>query len=256
MKRLAIFAAAALMTSTSAFAAPDYDRENFIVLDGRVENVDWSGENMEILFWSNDGYGGVDWTLVGPSIEKLRAMGWTEDSIKPGDRVDAIVNPDKNGTPTAELQRFLFDDYSTLETSHKGSTAIFPPGTLKKTLPPEEDPLITNYGNTRTCRATNPDGPASANYACRLYVNADHTMQMVEANLLEDGTWEHKIDTGVWWLEQQLDKLVACTLIDGAAKPRCHAPVEYHEVGDEWSIEFIGREATWTEYRQLLEGRQ
>jgi len=238
-------------------AAPNYDTSQFIILDGTVKSVDWSGSRLKVLFHSNDGYDGADWTLVGPDPAYLLRMGWTKDLIKPGDQPDVVIHPDKNGTANGSLMRFLLDDYRTLETSPFGSPLIYPRGALSQTYAnPADDPLASNYGNTRTCRATNPGGPPGSNYSCRLYVNADHTMMMSENNMQPDGTWSAHIDTGVWWIEKQLGKSVACTLITGSSKPRCHAPVEKHKVGDKWSILFHGRSGNWIEYRELLPGRQ
>jgi len=256
--QIAAVAAGLALSATGAFAAaPVYDPSNFIILDGQVKSVDWSGPQLKVTFHSNDGYDGADWTLVGPDPAYLLRMGWTKDIIKPGDRPDAVIHPDKNGTANGSLMRFLLDDYRTLETSPFGSPLIYPRGALSHTYAnPADDPLASNYGNTRTCRATNPGGPPGSNYSCRLYVNADHTMMMSENNMQPDGTWSAHIDTGVWWIENQLGKSVACTLITGSSKPRCHAPVEKHQVGDKWSILFHGQSGNWTEYRELLPGRQ
>jgi hypothetical protein len=260
MKRSHIAAALALMFAAGQALAADlaYDLDHFVILDGFVKSVDWSGKQLKVIFHSNDGYDGADWTLMGPDTNYLLRMGWTKDSIKVGDRPDAVVHPDKNGTANGSLMRFLLEDYRTLETDAHGSTQIYPPGALRQQYAnPADDPLATNYGNTRTCRADNPEGTASANYNCRLYVNADHTMMIYENNMNPDHkTWSQRVDTGVWWLENQLGKTVSCTLVTGSSKPRCHAPVEVHKVGDKWSILFHGRDADWTEYRELLPGRQ
>ena len=255
--QIGVIAGVALAIAATRAAAPSYDANQFIILDGEVKSVDWSGSQLKVIFHSNDGYNGADWTLVGPDPAYLLRMGWTKDLIKPGDRPDAVIHPDQNGTATGSLMRFLLDDYRTLETSPFGAPLIYPRGALSQTYAnPADDPLASNYGNTRTCRATNPHGPPGSNYSCRLYVNADHTMMMAENNMQPDGSWSAHIDTGVWWIEHQLGKSVACTLITGASKPRCHAPVEKHKIGDKWSILFHGASGNWIEYRELLPGRQ
>jgi hypothetical protein len=245
-----------IITGVRATRAAD-DPGQFIILDGEVKSVDWTGSRLKVVFHSNDGYDGVDWTLTGPAPDYLLRMGWTMDSVKTGDRPDAVIHPDKNGTANGSLIRLLLSDYSTLETGPHGSTQIYPRGALTQTFPnPADDPLASNYGNTRTCRAEDPKGPPEANYSCRLWVNADHTMMMFENNKQADGTYKQRVDTGVWWFEQQLNRTVSCTLITGSSKPRCHAPVDVHKVGDKWSILFHGANAEWTEYRELLPGRQ
>jgi Family of unknown function (DUF6152) len=252
------FVAGATMIATEVAAAEvAYDPNQFIILDGEVKSVDWSGSHLKISFHSNDGYDGADWTLTGPAPDYLLRMGWTKDSIKAGDRPDAVIHADESGTANGALIRFLLSDYETLETGPHGSTQIYPRGALTQTYgDAADDPLASNYGNTRTCRAEDPKGPPEANYSCRLWVNADHTMMMFENNKQPDGTYKQRVDTGVWWLERQLNRTVSCTFINGAAKPRCHSPVEMHKVGDKWSIQFHGANAEWTEYRELLPGRQ
>ena len=257
IRTFAIVAGLSLLApwARSADLAPDPNQ--FIILDGEVKSVDWSGGQLRIIFHSNDGYDGADWTLTGPSTEYLLRMGWTKNSIREGDKPDAIIRADGSGTANGVLIRFLLSDYRTLETAPYGSTQVYPRGALTQTYGnAADDPLASNYGNTRTCRAENPKGPPEANYSCRLWINADHTMMMFENNMQPDGTYKQRVDTGIWWLEQQLNRTVSCTFINGSSKPRCHAPVDAHKVGDKWSILFHGAGAEWTEYRELLPGRQ
>jgi Family of unknown function (DUF6152) len=257
IRAFALVTALTVVTAGTRAGDVAYDPNQFIILDGEVESIDWSGSLLKIIFHSNDGYDGVDWTLTGPAPDYLLRMGWTKDSIKAGDRPDAVIHSDKNGTANGSLIRFLLSDYGTLETGPHGSTQIYPRGALTQTYATAaDDPLASNYGNTRTCRAEDPKGPPEANYSCRLWVNADHTMMMFENNKQPDGTYKQRVDTGIWWLEQQLNRTVSCTFINGSAKPRCHSPVETHKVGDKWSIQFHGANADWTEYRELLPGRQ
>lgn len=256
--QVAAVVALAVGLAQARAAQQEYEKADFIILDGELKSVDWSGPKLKVIFHSNDGYDGVDWTLLGPDPAYLLRMGWTKDVLKAGDRPNAVVEPDKNGTANGTLIRFQLGDFRTLETGPFGSPLIYPRNALQQHFDnPADDPLATNYGNTRTCRAEDAKGPPEANYSCRLWVNADHTMMMFENNMNKDGkTYSQRVDTGVWWLEKQLDKTVACTLITGSSKPRCHAPVDRHSVGDHWSILFHGAKANWTEYRELLPGRQ
>lgn len=257
IRTFALVAGITLIAMGTSSADVAFDPSQFIILDGEVKSIDWSGSLLKIIFHSNDGYDGADWTLTGPAPDYLLGMGWTKDSIKEGDRTDAVIHADNNGIANGQLIRFLLSDCRTLETGPHGSTQIYPRGALTQTyLNATDDPLASNYGNTRTCRAENPKGPPEANYSCRLWINADHTMMMFENNMQPDGTYKQRVDTGIWWLVQQLSRTVSCTFINGSSKPRCHAPVDAHKVGDKWSILFHGAIAEWIEYRELLPGRQ
>jgi hypothetical protein len=64
-----------------------------------------------------------EWTIVtsGPAI--LRRFGWRRDSIKAGDRVTAVCNPLRDGTPGCRLHTLtLLDTGQTLKTKLSTST--------------------------------------------------------------------------------------------------------------------------------------
>jgi hypothetical protein len=250
-----------LLGASSAQAAPmDYDTTNFIILDGFVKSVDWSGSHLEVVFHSNDDYDGADWTLQGPAPSYLKTMGWKQDAVKAGDRVDAVVHPDTNGAAKGQLLRFLLPGYRTLETGPYSSSLVYPPGSIKKTFANvADDPLASTYGNTLTCMASDSK-PAEADYSCRIWINSDHTIRILRKRtfngLNPDGTFNLATDTGFWWLENQLGKTVFCTLIDDAPMPHCDSIAERHQIGDKWSVKVHGAKADWTETWQLQSGRR
>lgn len=257
-----VTAVCGLLLGTGAANAAQiaYDTTNFIILDGFVKSVDWSGSNLKVVFHSNDGYDGADWTLQGPAPSFLTAMGWKQDAVKAGDRIDAVVYADRNGTANGQLLRFLLPDYRTLEAGAYGSALMYPPGATKKTMASvAEDPFATLYANTLYCEASE-SRPADANHSCRMWINADHTIRILRKKtfngLNPDDSFNLATDLGVWWLENQLGKRVLCTLVENAPMPRCDTAVARHKVGDKWTIKVHGANTEWTETWELQQGRR
>jgi hypothetical protein len=245
----------ALTFAASAVHAAQVD--DTVILDGFVKSVDWSGDQLTVVFHSNDGYDTADWTLTGPRPADLLHMGWSKDLLRPNDRIDAYIHPDRNGATKGALIRFLLADGSTLEASLHSDLDIAPRAALYRVFEnPADDPMAGYYANTRTClaKSQSPEGQ----YNCTSWWNADHTFSVYENNLYAEGGQGAGLvmQNGLWWLEMQRpDQWVSCQLVTGALKPRCHSPVNFGKSGDKWSILFHGRDADWTEYRTVEEGR-
>jgi Family of unknown function (DUF6152) len=259
LRTVAVIFGLSLGASTAHAAQMAYDTTNFIVLDGFVKSVDWSGSNLKMVFHSNDGYDGADWTLQGPAPAYLKTMGWNQDAVKAGDRIDTVIYPDKSGTANGQLLRLLLPDYRTLETGPYGSSLMYPPGAIKKTIANvADDPLATLYANTLYCLASDSK-PADANHSCRIWINADHTVRILRiktiSGLNPDDSFNLATDLGHWWLENQLGKRVLCTLIDNAPMPHCDTAAMRRKVGDKWTVKVHGANAEWTETWELQQGR-
>jgi hypothetical protein len=259
MQSVATVCALLLGAGAAHTAAVDYDTTSFINLDGFVKSVNWSGRHLQVIFHSNDGYEGADWTLLAPAPAYLKTMGWKQDALKAGDRVVAVVYPDKNATANGKLLRVLQPDYRTLETGPYSSSLMYPPGSIKKTIANvADDPLASLYANTLFCTASD-SRPADANHSCRLWVNADHTIRILRKKTFTgynpDGSFNLATDLGFWWLENQRGKTVLCTLIDDAPMPRCDTAAVRRKVGEQWSVTVHGANSQWTETWELQSGR-
>lgn len=228
-----------------------------VILDGNVKSVDWSGEKLVVVFHSKDGYETADWTITGPKPADLLHMGWSKELLKPNDAADVYIHPDPNGITQGTLIRFLLADGTTLEASLRSDMNIAPPKALNRVFEnPADDPMANYYANTRTClaKSEHPEGQ----YNCTSWWNADHTFAIFENNLDAQGGMGAGLimQNGIWWLEMQRPgQWVNCQMVPGAFKPRCHSPVTFNKVGDKWSIPFHGRNADWTEYRTVEQGR-
>ena len=75
----------------------NFDIDSTIRLTGTVTIVRWRSPH---VFWAidviNEQGEEESWTIEGHSISGLMGNGWQEDSVKVGDQVDVIVNPNRN----------------------------------------------------------------------------------------------------------------------------------------------------------------
>lgn len=251
--------AIALMFGASAgYAAQVRNQiDNTVILEGTVKSVDWSGNQLIVVLHVNDGWDRPDWTVTGPKPADLLSMGWSKDLLKVDGRVSAYVHPDKGGALKATLQRFLLEDGSTLEASLHSDLDAAPREALYRVFEnPVDDPMAGYYANTRTCLAKSPN--PEGQYNCTTWWNPDHTFSIFENNLDAQGGIGAGLilQDGTWWLQMQRPgQWINCQLVPGATRPRCHSPVRFGTRGDKYSIEFTGKNANWTEYRGVLEGR-
>jgi Family of unknown function (DUF6152) len=117
-----LFCTAALAASPSApghhsFAA--YDGSQTRTLKGTIESFQWANPHvvLKMLVIGEDGGEPQEWNIVtsGPAI--LARFGWTQGSIKPGDRISAVLSPMSDGSHGGRLHTLtILDTGKTLET--------------------------------------------------------------------------------------------------------------------------------------------
>ena len=79
-----------------AFAMFDIQKE--VSLMGVVKDVEWASPHIRVdLLVRNAAGVESDWPIEGGSPATLKRMGWTSSSIKPGDHVDIVIHPRKDG---------------------------------------------------------------------------------------------------------------------------------------------------------------
>ena len=104
-----VIAGAALMLAIPAlahhsFAMFDYSKDVTVV--GEVKEFQWRNPHMHILVNVADGSGGiVEWDVEGGTPNNLRRNGWTQDTLKPGDKVSVVIHPLKNGGKGGNMVR-------------------------------------------------------------------------------------------------------------------------------------------------------
>jgi Family of unknown function (DUF6152) len=120
------FCAAALAISLPAlghhsFAA--YDGTQTRSLKGTIETFQWSNPHvaLKMLVVPDDGGEPQEWSIVTSSPAILARFGWTQSSIKPGDRISAVLNPMSDGSHSGRLHTvIMLDTGKTLETKLSG----------------------------------------------------------------------------------------------------------------------------------------
>ena len=77
-----------------------------ITLSGTVTEFVWSNPHVYVLFDVTDDKGNVvHWAGEMNSPGVLKAAGWTKNTLKAGDHVNATLRPNKAGTPVGLLSR-------------------------------------------------------------------------------------------------------------------------------------------------------
>lgn len=87
-----------------AFAMFDTSRE--VTLDGTVKEFQWTNPHTWVqLLVKEPGGKDVEWGIEGASPNNLARFGWSRNSIKAGDHVQAVVHPLKDGSIGGSLVR-------------------------------------------------------------------------------------------------------------------------------------------------------
>ena len=99
-----VFAALLSVGGHPAFAHHSFamfDIDNKITLTGVVREFQWT--NPHVLIWvyvkEEDKDEPVTWAIEMSSVGNLRRVGWNRETLQPGDNVELVVNPLRNGQP-------------------------------------------------------------------------------------------------------------------------------------------------------------
>jgi hypothetical protein len=101
-----------LFVSAPLFAhhgAASYDISKMTTLKGTITNIQWMNPHAEIEIEVNDTTGKAQKYIVeSVSPLGLSRIGWTKDSLKPGDQITVTGNLSKNGTRFLRLKKIVF----------------------------------------------------------------------------------------------------------------------------------------------------
>jgi hypothetical protein len=108
MRKLAFLAAAAFI----GLAAPAYAHHSFAAFD-QTRKVEINGVVKEFQYtnphsWlmltvAKEGGGSDVWSIEMLSPSVLSRMGWKKNTLKPGDKVKATINPVRDGSPGGNM---------------------------------------------------------------------------------------------------------------------------------------------------------
>lgn len=112
-----LFAVGAVVSLLGAGAAlghhspAAFDRTNPIIVQGTVEVFKWTNPHSWVFVQVPDGKGSTEkWSLEGGSTSVMVRNGWKSSSLKPGQKVKALVAPNRDGSNGGELLSVTFED--------------------------------------------------------------------------------------------------------------------------------------------------
>jgi hypothetical protein len=89
--------------------AASYDTSRMTTLKGTVTGIQWMNPHAEIDIDVNDTTGKAEkYTVESVSPLGLSRIGWTKESLKPGDQITVTGNLSKNGTHILRLKKIVF----------------------------------------------------------------------------------------------------------------------------------------------------
>jgi len=122
---LFVFALALLVICVPTFAhhgSAVYDTSKPVVLNNAVvTRFVWANPHSITLFDIKDDKGNVThWSAEAGSPSALGLIGWTKNSVKPGDVITVYVFQSKTGNPVGRLNKIVLADGTSLKDSALG----------------------------------------------------------------------------------------------------------------------------------------
>jgi hypothetical protein len=128
--RLRIVAFLALVTGLLAVSTPlfahhgnvAYDTSKPVVLKGAtVTKLQWANPHCFVMFDMKDENGNlVHWAGEAGSPQALSLIGWTRNSVQPGDTITVYIYQAKSGRPVGRLNKIVLADGTELKDSALG----------------------------------------------------------------------------------------------------------------------------------------
>lgn len=88
-----------------------FDADNPVELTGTVKEWQYSNPHTFIILEVMDDNGQTtEWTLEGRSPSAIYRLGWTPDSLQPGDKIMLSVNPLHSGEPGGNYNNIRWND--------------------------------------------------------------------------------------------------------------------------------------------------
>lgn len=99
-----------------------YETTKVVVLkDAAVTKFIWANPHCIVMFDAKDEKGNVaHWAAEAGSPSALSLIGWTKNSVKPGDVITAYIFQSKTGNSVGRLNKILLSDGSSLKDSALG----------------------------------------------------------------------------------------------------------------------------------------
>jgi hypothetical protein len=113
LRGVSIGGAAALLVAEAAAAHHSYvayDLQKQVTVQGTVKQFLWVNPHasVQLMVMGADGKA-VEWSIEGGGPGRLSARGWTQDSLKPGDKAEIVLNPRRDGAPFGRMVQASVD---------------------------------------------------------------------------------------------------------------------------------------------------
>ena len=89
-----------------------YDESKVVVLkQATVTKVNWANPHILLLVDVKDDSGNVKhWAVEGGSPSAVNSLGWSKDTLQPGDVITVYVHAAKNGNPVGRTDKLMLAD--------------------------------------------------------------------------------------------------------------------------------------------------
>jgi hypothetical protein len=94
-----------------------YDMSKTVAMKATVTKFEYSNPHAQVYYDVTDDKGNVEhWVAETTNPAMLNRVGWTKETLKPGDQVTLFVNPNKVGAKVTFLQKVQLSDGKELTT--------------------------------------------------------------------------------------------------------------------------------------------
>jgi len=101
--------------------ATSYANNIVVLKEATVTKLVWANPHTIVLFDVKDDKGNVShWAGEAGSPSAVSLLGWTKNSLQPGDIITVYIYPAKSGNPVGRLNKVVFADGKTLRDSQLG----------------------------------------------------------------------------------------------------------------------------------------
>jgi hypothetical protein len=94
-----------------------YDMSKTVAQKGTVTHFEYANPHTQVYYDVTDDKGNVEhWVAETTNPAMLNRVGWSKETLKPGDQITLFVNPNKVGAKVTFLQKIQFPDGKELTT--------------------------------------------------------------------------------------------------------------------------------------------
>jgi hypothetical protein len=121
-----LLAAGATAQAHHSFAM--FDMTKTMNTAGTIKEVQWTNPHVWIELTVQGPDGPATYSFEGAAIAVLKRVGWTKDSVKPGDAVTIVGHPFRDGRPGGSIDHLVLSDGTKLGTGDAIPGALRVPG--------------------------------------------------------------------------------------------------------------------------------